>query len=80
MILDIKVCAGIVLYNPEIERLNKNIAGIIDQVDILYVFDNCSSNIIEIEQMLQSYKKIVFIRSKKMRELLSQLTEWLMLH
>lgn len=65
MILDIKVCAGIVLYNPEIERLKKNIAGIIDQVDILYVFDNCSSNIIEIEQMLQPYKKIVLIRSKK---------------
>ena len=39
-----KICAGIVLYNPEIDLLKKNIEAIADQVDCIYLFDNGSKN------------------------------------
>lgn len=62
---NIKICAGIVSYNPEIERLKKNISGIINQVDVLYIYDNNSSNISEIKQLIRLYKKIIFIAAEK---------------
>lgn len=37
-------CAGIVTYNPEIERLQDNIRAILPQVDIVYICDNGSAN------------------------------------
>ena len=46
------ICAGIVLYNPSIEKLNKNISAIISQVRKVVLVDNGSNNIKEIEQSL----------------------------
>lgn len=40
-----KILAGIVLYNPDIERLRENVGAIISQVDKLILYDNHSSNI-----------------------------------
>lgn len=40
-----KICAGIVLYNPDMVRLQKNIEAIKEQVEKVYVVDNGSSNI-----------------------------------
>ena len=37
-----KTLAGIVLYNPDIERLRENIAAIAPQVDTLLFIDNAS--------------------------------------
>lgn len=42
-----KTLAGIVLYNPEIERLKANIAAIEKQVDCLLFIDNASKNLEE---------------------------------
>ena len=60
-----KVGAGIVLYNPEISLLKKDIQAIINQVDKICLFDNKSENIEEIEKNFKPYKKITIIRSSK---------------
>lgn len=48
----IKVCAGIVLFNPEIDQLQENIESLIPQVDIFYLVDNNSMNGLEIIRFL----------------------------
>jgi len=45
-----KVCAGIILYNPDVERLSKNIEAISPQVDMLIIVDNASTNIDEVQK------------------------------
>lgn len=50
--------AGIVLYNPEVERLHENINGIINQVEALILIDNGSDNIKEIENKYNDTEKI----------------------
>ena len=40
-----KVVAGIVLYNPNVKRLIKNIDMIAPQVEKLILFDNHSENL-----------------------------------
>lgn len=50
----IKISAGIVLYNPDINRLKQNIKAVIPQVDVLVLYDNGSKNITKIEKMISS--------------------------
>ncbi|WP_442636923.1 glycosyltransferase family 2 protein [Rossellomorea marisflavi] len=38
-------CAGIVLFNPELDRLRENINSIENQVDKIILIDNCSTNV-----------------------------------
>jgi len=45
------VCAGIVLYNPDVERLTQNIRAIESQVDMLVLVDNASDNIDELVKL-----------------------------
>ena len=40
----VRICGGMVLYEPEINLLKENISCIIDQLDVLYIFDNGSNN------------------------------------
>ncbi len=56
-----RVCAGIVLYNPEIKRLQENIKAIIDQVEHIYIVDNGSTNFREIEGITRNYLKITLL-------------------
>ena len=49
----IDVCAGIVLFNPEIKRLEENLRAISNQVDEVLMVDNSSSNISEILLLVQ---------------------------
>ena len=39
-----KILAGIITYNPDIERLNENISLIEGQVDLIVIIDNCSKS------------------------------------
>ncbi|MCT2918579.1 glycosyltransferase family 2 protein [Limosilactobacillus fermentum] len=59
------VVAGIVLFNPDIDRLRKNIDAIINQVKAIIVFDNGSSNIKSIKKGLADYPNIEFLCEKK---------------
>ena len=34
------ICAGIILYNPEIELLEKNIIALESQIGKIFLFDN----------------------------------------
>ena len=53
------IWAGIVSYNPEIERLQENVAAIAPQVDRLLIFDNGSGNLEEIEAAFGSLAEII---------------------
>jgi len=46
------VCAGIILYNPDIKRLTQCIEAIEHQVASLVLVDNASDNISEVEEIL----------------------------
>lgn len=53
--------AGIVTFNPDIERLKQNVDSIYIQVSVLVIVDNGSENINEIEKLCHDYKNIVVI-------------------
>lgn len=56
-----KVLAGIVLFNPDIERLAENIKSILPQVEELILVDNNSNNIKEVVNLYGSMKNIKFV-------------------
>ncbi len=55
------VCAGIVLYNPDIARLHENIKAIIGQVSEIVLVDNGSANVYEAEEVANQYGNKVSI-------------------
>lgn len=55
-------CVGIVLYNPDIELLKKNVDALVGQLKKIYLFDNDSVNKIEIENFIASYQNINYHR------------------
>ncbi|MCL2661729.1 MAG: glycosyltransferase family 2 protein [Oscillospiraceae bacterium] len=57
-----KVCAGIILYNPDIERLVMVVNAISPQVDKLVLVDNASANINEVQSALAS-ERYVWIKN-----------------
>jgi rhamnosyltransferase len=57
------IAAGIVLYNPNLERLKENIDAILNQVDSLIVVDNGSENVGGIEKLLMNYSKVLTINN-----------------
>lgn len=59
-----KVIAGIVLYNPDIERLKENISAVESQVDEIIFFDNGSKNIADIKGIVNNLSsKFVLLTS-----------------
>lgn len=55
--------AGIVLYNPEIQRLRENITAIINQVDFLVLVDNASQNVKDVELCWGKNKKVQILKN-----------------
>lgn len=49
-----KIGAGIVSFNPEINRLKENVKSIITQVESVLIVDNGSDNIKEIEELCEN--------------------------
>lgn len=60
-----KFLAGIVLFNPEINRLKKNVDSIINQVSELILIDNGSSNLSEIDLLLHQYRNVKLINNNE---------------
>lgn len=60
-----RICAGIVLFNPDIDRLRENIEGIKEQVEFIYLIDNCSGNIESIQKMISSFHNFELILNSK---------------
>ena len=74
------ISAGIVLFNPDINRLKENISAAIVQCTHIYLVDNGSSNIDEVLESLRRYNqtKISVIRNEKnqgIAKALNQLTK-----
>lgn len=55
------IAAGIVTYNPPLERLRENIGHIVDQVEKLYLIDNGSDNLEEIQSACAKDARIEII-------------------
>lgn len=51
------ISAGIVLFNPDINRLKENISAVIVQCTHIYLVDNGSNNIDEIKGLLNQYNQ-----------------------
>ena len=58
----LRICVGIVTYNPNLELLKKNVDSIINQVENVYIVDNGSKNFRSIKKNLIS-QKIFFIEN-----------------
>lgn len=54
-----KLMAGIVLFNPEIERLKENIDAIYNQVNLVLLVNNGSDNLDKVEELAKKYDSIV---------------------
>lgn len=59
-----RYCAGIVLYNPAINRLQENISKINNQVDKIVLIDNKSNNINDIKKIVSEFKNIDLIQNE----------------
>lgn len=60
-----KVLIGIVLYNPNLERLSVNLSTCLKQADNIILVDNNSNNISQITESYGSNNKIKIIYNKK---------------
>ncbi|MBQ8306759.1 MAG: glycosyltransferase [Blautia sp.] len=61
-----KILAGIVTYNPSIDRFKECLDAIHSQVKDVYIFDNGSENINEIECLIEKYcDSLILYRNKK---------------
>lgn len=56
------IAAGIVTYNPDIEELQENYMKYIDEVEILYIYDNASDNVEEIEKLFIGKNKVKLVK------------------
>ncbi len=64
--MNFKILGGVVTYNPEIPRFRENLKTLVNQVDELYIFDNGSKNIEDIQDVLSQYSnKIILCKEKK---------------
>lgn len=68
------VCAGIVLCNPDIDRLARNINAVMPQVSKLILVDNASENIDQVQQVV-AYDKIDLIRNAENKGVASALNQ-----
>lgn len=59
------VIAGIVTFNPNIDKLKENLSSVISQVDKIVIADNGSANVVEIEKLIDKYDGLQVINNKK---------------
>ena len=55
--------AGIVTFNPELQRLNNNIDAFCNSVKRIVVVDNASDNSAEIEKLVAKYNNVELIKN-----------------
>lgn len=73
------VCAGIVLFNPDPERLNDNIVSALKQVNKIVLIDNGSDNIEYVSDRYKQNEDIEIIKNganKGIAFALNQIVEW----
>lgn len=60
------VAAGIVTYNPNIDKLRLNIDALVNQVGAVYIIDNASSNFFDIQKLCKEINHAVNIIQLKL--------------
>lgn len=60
-----EICGGIVLYNPDLAVLDRNIKSLINQMDCLILVDNNSNNIEDVVKAYKDDARIVFVRNEE---------------
>lgn len=60
-----KTVAGIIVYNPDLERLKRNLDHIFEQVREVFVLDNASDDFDRIHELLSLYGNIRLIRARR---------------
>ena len=60
-----KYIAAIILYNPNINQLQKCLTPIANNVDLLYFIDNASKNEFEINEFIKKYSNAQIIRNNE---------------
>ncbi len=64
-VIMLKIFAGIIAYNPDMDKLRDNVSAIINQVDGLILVDNGSDNIEAVKAMIEAFdKNITFIENQ----------------
>ncbi len=74
-----KICAGIVLYNPELKLLKKNIDALCPQVDKVFLYNNGSDNFEQVKDVFADYDNIIFkdgIKNKGIAFALNVIINW----
>lgn len=77
--MNTRSCAGIVLFEPDIIRLNKNISAILPQVEALVMVDNGSQNIQDVSANWKHERKIHIIYNHEnmgIAKALNEICEW----
>lgn len=59
------ICAGIVTYHPDIVRLKENVDAVIGQVRTVFIVDNGSKNLKEIECLIKDYDGVCFLKNSQ---------------
>ena len=62
---DLRICAGIVTYNPDITRLKENYSKIKKQVDLVIICDNGSKNHDEIMDLVDEDDIVISLQENK---------------
>lgn len=74
-----KIYAGIVAFNPDIERLKENIEAICSQVPRVLIFDNGSNNVIDLLKLIDEFNNVSLLKSKSnigIAAALNKLMQW----
>lgn len=58
-----KICAGIVTFQPELDRLKKSLSCVTAQVDMVFVIDNNSSNIADIKNTINLFDNVTLVEN-----------------
>lgn len=78
-----KIYAGIVSYNPDINRLKENIEAICSQVPTVLVFDNGSHNLDDLKKLLATFDNVCLLKADNnigIAAALNRLMQWGMNH
>ena len=77
--MKMKILIGIVLYNPDINILKKNIDAVAEQKckadKIVYIVDNASDNQVEIYELLEAYNDCMYFRNSKNKGIAAALNQ-----
>lgn len=63
--MEVNICAGIVMYNPQIERLKRSLESIVPQVKQVVLVDNASGNVSDVEALIKGEKDICLIKNQE---------------